>query len=94
MSNIVQPLQGFPERGKWDELISELYRQSDREAATEQLEAKPRKPLSKPEDISLLDDVMDALQDPAQVALARPVLRHALKEIARATLLKGNTKAG
>ncbi|MEM7729184.1 MAG: hypothetical protein AAF311_07900 [Pseudomonadota bacterium] len=88
MSNVVRPWEAFPEQGSWDQLITELYSASDRKACAEGRQPSQRRPLSRSEDIALMDDVLDALVDPAQAKLARPVLRHALKEIARATLLR------
>lgn len=72
--------------------IQQLYSQCDQDAANVALQPLIRKPLNKHEDITLVDDVFDALMDPVQAQIARPVLRYALKEIARAALQKPNAK--
>lgn len=71
----------------WPYLIQSLYAQSDQDTARVPLQPLARQPLKKDEDFTLVDDVLDALMDPVQVEIARPVLRYALKEIARAALL-------
>ncbi|WP_298915112.1 hypothetical protein [uncultured Algimonas sp.] len=89
MSNVIRPWRGASsDPVAWTDEIRDLYTVSDMDAVRLGLEPDARKPLSCPDDISLMDDVLDALADPQQAKMARPVLRHALKEIARAALLK------
>lgn len=76
------------EHDNWPYLIQKLYAQSDKDFEQAPRQPPPRQPLNKHEDFSLVDDVLDALMDPIQVEIARPVLRYALKEIARAALVK------
>ncbi|MGJ8560450.1 MAG: hypothetical protein ACSHX3_09460 [Litorimonas sp.] len=84
----LDPAKGEPAKGdNWPHLIQSLYAQSDHNADRVPLQPLARQPLNKDEDFTLVDDVLDALMDPVQVEIARPVLRYALKEIARAALL-------
>lgn len=87
MNNIVRPWKVDDNSRQWQEMIETLYAESDRSTEDQGQTIKARKPLNNSDDISLVDDVLDALMDPMQAKIARPVLRHALKEIAKATLL-------
>lgn len=78
----------FTSQDSWPQLIERLYAQSDKNTINVASEPLAREPLKRPEDFALVDDVLDALMDPIQVEIARPVLRYALTEIARVALLK------
>lgn len=87
MNKIIRPWATESNDDEWPALIEALYAQSDEGAEDTVKRVSPRKPLSNAEDIALVDDILDALMDPLQVKIARPVIRHALKEIAKTTLL-------
>lgn len=90
MVDIVRPWSTNEVSKDWPDQIEQLYSQSDRQAADASLPLMDRRPLSNAEDIALMDDLMDALIDPLQAKISRPVLRHALKDIAKAALAKQN----
>ena len=64
-----------------------LYTLGDINAEINGLHAHPMRALDTDDDIGLVDDVIDALLDPAQSEVARPILRDALARIAQHALL-------
>ena len=67
-------------------LIEALYTLSDITAEINGGQATAPLGLTEPDDIGLLDDVIDALQDPQSQELARAALRDTLARIAQHTL--------
>ncbi|MGB6229520.1 MAG: hypothetical protein WBF53_05275 [Litorimonas sp.] len=86
MTNVVRPFITQQNVENWELLIEDLYARGDSTASHLSLKPIRRKPLSQPEDISIVADVIEALKDEEQARLARPMLRHALKEVARILL--------
>lgn len=63
-------------------LIEALYTLGDIHSEVHGLRPRVQRSLDTEDDIGLVDDVIDALLDPAQVDVARPILREALARIA------------
>ena len=72
------------------QLIEALYTLADINVEIHGLAPKPMRHLDADEDVGLVDDVIDALLDPADIVYTRRVLRNALSAIAARALIKGD----
>lgn len=91
MKNVVRPWSQTEDVNSWPDLIRHLFSITDRQDACQQIIDYERRPLSRTEDVDLVDDIIDTLMDPSQAEIARPMLRHVLKDVAKTTLSRTST---